>query len=315
MHPIDFSKKMLLTVVIPVYNRANIVPRTLKSIERQSVRDFSVILVDNNSTDGTLSVLEKWRDNEARAIGINVRVISELKPGSTAARNAGLRLVETPYTMFFDSDDEMLPNHIADFIEAIKANPSVDLLGRPALSIYPDGRKRIMRFTTSSMLFNHIFHSILGTLRYVAKTELFRRVGGWNESLPAWNDLEFGVRLLLANPRAVKVNGEPSVLLYVHNESITGTDFFHNSCAHQKSLNKMEEHLRTAGNNTAITWINTRRVILAARHVIEGHPTEGKDLLQRTITASSAPFRLRLLYMQHRLMGRGTAIFAKLLFR
>lgn len=305
---------MLLTVVIPVYNRANIVPRTLKSIERQSVRDFSVILVDNNSTDGTLSVLEKWRDNEARAIGINVRVITELKPGSTAARNAGLRLVETPYTMFFDSDDEMLPNHIADFIEAIKANPSVDLLGRPALSIYPDGRKRIMRFTTSSMLFNHIFHSILGTLRYVAKTELFRRVGGWNENFSTWDDYELGIRLILSNPNVARVYGNPSTIVHIHDKSITGPDYFHNRQAIECVLQKIEEYIKHTGNKTALSWIDTRRVILAARYVIEGHPVEGEKLLATIIKSSASPIRLKLLYIQHRLMGRGTAIFARLLF-
>ncbi|MDE6120284.1 MAG: glycosyltransferase family 2 protein, partial [Muribaculaceae bacterium] len=49
-----------ITVVIPVYNRAGIVGRTLETLDAQVFQDFYVILVDNNSTDGTLEVLQQW---------------------------------------------------------------------------------------------------------------------------------------------------------------------------------------------------------------------------------------------------------------
>ncbi|MGN0223934.1 MAG: glycosyltransferase family 2 protein, partial [Muribaculaceae bacterium] len=51
-----------LTIVIPVYNRATIVERTLASVAAQTLRPLSVVLVDNNSTDGTLSVLQRWAE-------------------------------------------------------------------------------------------------------------------------------------------------------------------------------------------------------------------------------------------------------------
>ena len=304
---------MELTVVIPVYNRAKIVARTLKSLECQTTHDFSVILIDNNSTDNTLRVLEQWRDKVAPSL-FPVTVITEKTPGATAARNAGLKLVETPYTMFFDSDDEMLPTHISDFIAAIKSNPDVELFGRPAVSLKANGQKQLIRFTTSSMMYNHIFHSILSTQRYIAKTELFRRVGGWNESLPAWNDYELGIRILLARPKAAQVSGKPTVIQYMHDESITGADYFHNRLSIVKVLDLIEEHLRKAGETSAISWVNVRRIIMAARFTIEGHLAAGKELRDRTLANSATPLRLRMLYLQHRIMGRGTAIPAKILF-
>lgn len=304
---------MKLTVVIPVYNREKIVPRTLASIERQSTRDFAVVLVDNNSTDGTLNVLSRWRD-KMTAEGLDVTVIKETKPLATAARNAGLALVTTPYTMFFDSDDEMLPCHIADFLQAIDSQPEADILGRSIISLFPDGSKRTMKFTTSNMLYNHIFHSILGTQRYVARTDLFRLVGGWDETLPAWNDYELGVRLLLANPRVVQVAGQPSVVQHIHHQSITGSDFFHRQAEHTLALDVVERHLVEAGRKREIAWIDTRRVVLAARYVIEGHRDEGHALLADTLQRGRAPRRLKLLYRQHLTMGRGTAIPARLLF-
>lgn len=50
-----------LTIVIPVYNRAGIVGRTLESVQRQTLRPLRVVLVDNNSTDATPEVLRAWK--------------------------------------------------------------------------------------------------------------------------------------------------------------------------------------------------------------------------------------------------------------
>ncbi|MDE6528594.1 MAG: glycosyltransferase family 2 protein, partial [Muribaculaceae bacterium] len=98
----------LITIVVPVYNRAGIVERTLESIRQQSHRPLSVVLVDNNSTDNTPHVLRKWK-SEVEAPDMQVTIVDEPVAGAPAARNRGLGLTTTPYVMFFDSDDIMTP--------------------------------------------------------------------------------------------------------------------------------------------------------------------------------------------------------------
>ncbi|MDE6485411.1 MAG: glycosyltransferase family 2 protein, partial [Duncaniella sp.] len=97
----------LIDVIIPVYNRASIVEKTLRSIERQTVWPARVILVDNNSTDGTMQVLKRWAE-EMTGRGLQVKVLSEAMAGAAAARNRGLDASAAEYVMFFDSDDVML---------------------------------------------------------------------------------------------------------------------------------------------------------------------------------------------------------------
>ncbi|MDE6573922.1 MAG: glycosyltransferase family 2 protein, partial [Muribaculaceae bacterium] len=92
-----------LSIIIPVYNRESIVLRTLESVERQTLRPLKLILVDNGSSDGTLAVLEQWRQEHA-APGFEVEVYSEPVPGACAARNKGLAVADTEFVMFFDSD-------------------------------------------------------------------------------------------------------------------------------------------------------------------------------------------------------------------
>ena len=100
-----------ITIVMPVRDRASVVGRTLESIERQTFRPLSVVIVDNGSTDITPEIVEKWR-RRVDGDDFKVTVVTEPRPGASAARNRGLREVESEYVMFFDSDDEMLPRHV-----------------------------------------------------------------------------------------------------------------------------------------------------------------------------------------------------------
>ncbi|MDE7388508.1 MAG: glycosyltransferase family 2 protein, partial [Muribaculaceae bacterium] len=103
------TEPKLITVVIPVRNRARLVEATLASVAAQSMAPARIVLVDNGSTDGTEEVLRRWADKRTDTI-----VVSEPIPGAAAARNRGLREVESPYVMFFDSDDIMPTRHIEE---------------------------------------------------------------------------------------------------------------------------------------------------------------------------------------------------------
>ncbi|MDE5837351.1 MAG: glycosyltransferase family 2 protein, partial [Paramuribaculum sp.] len=140
----------LITIVLPVRNRAELLPRTLRSIAAQSLRPLKVIAVDNGSTDSTAEILSKWAQEVAPS-GIDVTVLSEEKPGASAARNRGLAEVTTPYVMFFDSDDEMLQGHLERLIVGIKNHPHTELFGWSTLSELPNGRKHLTSFANDRL--------------------------------------------------------------------------------------------------------------------------------------------------------------------
>lgn len=94
------KQQALISIIIPVFNRAGIVGRTLDSIAAQTLRPLNIILVDNNSSDNTLEVLTQWgKDNSTD--DFKITILQEKKPGAAAARNCGLKIVKTPYVMFF----------------------------------------------------------------------------------------------------------------------------------------------------------------------------------------------------------------------
>src|SRR5215472_10992012 len=112
---------MLFSVVIPTYNRAHLLARTLVSVRRQRFTDYEVLVVDDGSTDGTQAYLQGL-DNK-------VRVIRQANSGSGAARNVSVREAKGDYVALLDSDDLWFPWTLDIFARAIREHRRPHILG------------------------------------------------------------------------------------------------------------------------------------------------------------------------------------------
>lgn len=95
------------SIVIPTYNRAESILQTLESCFAQTYSDFEIIVVDDGSSDSTLTVLKAVQD-------ARMSVVSQINAGPAAARNHGMRLSRGHFVAFLDSDDSWYP----EFLEA-----------------------------------------------------------------------------------------------------------------------------------------------------------------------------------------------------
>ncbi|WP_305150501.1 glycosyltransferase family A protein [uncultured Duncaniella sp.] len=313
-----------ITIVIPVYNRAHTLGRTLRSIEGQKVSPARVILVDNNSTDDSWETMQRW-SNHMKEYDKDVVLLKESKPGACAARNRGLKKVETSFVMFFDSDDEMLPDHVADFSEAIRKNPTYDIFGRSIECEESDGKRRKLYFTAKSPMFNHIFRGCLSTQRMVIRTELIRQTGGWDETLPAWNDYELGVRLLLATDRIMDIGGKTTVVTYHLADSITGTSYSSRHEHWEKSLDRVEKHFINIGRKDLARLTDARRMVLASQYRSEGDTCEENQMRENAICQAArlyaevidktdSPWKMKAVYLHNRLFKRLTWALVRIIF-
>ncbi len=197
-----------LSIVIPVYNRGEIVGRTLRSVEAQTYRPLKVILVDNASTDNTAAVLGAWRDRTA-SHDFEVTIVAETTPGAAAARNRGLAMVDTPWVMFFDSDDTMHPAHCGRVMDAAARNDA-DIIAWD-VNIHLPARTVKGLPLGSHPIFDCIFHGSMATQRWCARTSLVRDAGGWNPQAYLWNDIELGTRMLVRRPAIYSLGGSTTV--------------------------------------------------------------------------------------------------------
>jgi len=89
----------MVSIVIPTYNRARLLERAVRSVLRQTYKDFEIIIVDDNSTDNTQSVVFDLKDERIRYVK------HEKNRGGSAARNTGIRIARGFLVTFLDDDD------------------------------------------------------------------------------------------------------------------------------------------------------------------------------------------------------------------
>jgi len=199
-----------ISVVIPAFNRQKAVGRAIKSVLGQTCQDFEIIVVDDGSTDATVSAVAAFDDPRINLIR------HDRNRGGSAARNTGIGAGVAPYVAFLDSDDEWLPTKLERQLEVFER--SDDLLGlvyTGAARVYPDGS--ISRYIPrpqvdlprALLTANVIGETSLGMVRRNA----LEAIGGFDESLPSCQDLDLWQRI----SERFRVDAVPEVLVRIAN--------------------------------------------------------------------------------------------------
>jgi glycosyltransferase involved in cell wall biosynthesis len=127
----------LISIIIPVYNRAHLVGETLDSILAQTYPHWECILTDDHSTDTTVAVLKTYAEKDPR---FRCAIRPEDRPkGANACRNYGFELSKGEYIQWFDSDDLMLPTFLNEKINYLKNNN--DFIITKCVNFYQDSTK------------------------------------------------------------------------------------------------------------------------------------------------------------------------------
>jgi glycosyltransferase involved in cell wall biosynthesis len=181
------------SVVIPNYNRLDVMRRAVASVMAQDEPDFELIIVDD-STDATRAWLATLSDPRIKVI------LPERRRGVSAARNLGIAAARAPIVAFLDSDDFYLPQRLSRALEALdlepdlvctlsSANKEVRKELRP--SPLPDVKLGPQAFEWA------LYSDLIGVdgSSITARTEAARAIGGFCEQLHRTEDREFLIRL------------------------------------------------------------------------------------------------------------------------
>lgn len=295
------------SIVVPVKNREKLIIRCLDSVYNQSYRPIRLIVVDNGSTDGTYAAMESWKDKH-ESEDFSVTIVTENRPGASAARNRGLLEVNTDYMLFFDSDDVMLPELAVTVMEAFDRDKKLDLVYWRTATINEKEEVIPRRFARFDLIRRHIYNAVLPTQAYALRTSFIKRIGAWNSSLPCWNDWELGLRILLNEPN---MKGIYRVLVHIYpqKDSITGTDFHSKAGQWEKSIEAMEKDATLAPEplrNRILEMLIYRRIILGAHYAREGEKELGEKSVESTLKNANLPeWRKKLLRLIYRYTAQG----------
>ena len=325
----DGGKFEELTIVIPYFNREQFLPRTFRSLERSTRRAARLIFVDNGSQDGSRALCEDFARRHPEQ---DILLLSESRSGAAIARNAGLAEVKTPWTYFFDSDDELSPRFIEQMEQTLKehAEQNFDVIAFRTVMVHPDGSMTQRQSMFNESATDQILMSQLVTQNLFVRTDFLRRIGGWNEQLREWDDWELGIRVLVDGGKVLWLRDCAYHRIYLHPDSLTGKNFL-TTCrgidvAMQSVLNlcreKKKGRMDTPKSSSICRALAFRYALLSGILLREGGRTASLRFWSRALQCASAacgskvPRSLRLPLAFFRAYtargGRGAWRFARL---
>jgi glycosyltransferase involved in cell wall biosynthesis len=186
-----------ISVILPVHNRAGLLPRAIASVVEQSLADFELIVVDDGSTDASLDVARSSDDPRIRIIELHQN------RGGNVARNEGIRAARAPLIAFLDSDDAYLQQKLERIVSIFDERPGLDLLVDSFVKIQPAGSARPRVVRRNPVIDDRaLFRKALFTRRLwkatpaiTAKREAIIRAGLFDESLRRLQDFDLLIRI------------------------------------------------------------------------------------------------------------------------
>ncbi len=206
----------LVSVIIPVFNRAGIIERSLRSVLAQTVDDLEVIVVDDGSRD-----VDALEDVIASIHDLRIILVKlDRNRGLSAARNAGINAARGRYLAFQDSDDYWMPEKLARQLEVFErtGDRKVGLVYCRYYGETDEGESEV----TGPMLRGHITDEILdgqfrfiGTQMYLVRRDVFAKDVKFDESMRHTEDRDYLIRCSLE----VEIDGVDMPLVKIDRKS------------------------------------------------------------------------------------------------
>jgi len=307
----EFPKSSLVSIILPTYNRAHIISRSIISILNQTYKDFELIIVDDCSTDNTREVIENYSKMDDR-----VKYIRNNKNlGPSGARNVGIKLAIGEFIAFQDDDDEWYPYKLEKQVNLLQMLPEnfgvvysgfYKIIGKekiyiPEHHIYPK----------EGIIHNSLLKgNFVGTPSILARKTALLDVGFFDEKLPMLEDWELVIRL--SKKYLFKFIDEPLFISYDSPKSVnkqSGVNLI-NTLEYiiNKNISDFSKNKKILGNAYyelgKVCILNSKKR-LSLKYLffsVKNDPFRPKFLIIFTISLFTMPFTKQLIYLKRRLI-------------
>ncbi len=191
--------KPSVSVIIPAYNCAPLIGRTLTSVLQQDFQDWEAIVLDDASTDDTWAVCNALEPDHRVQLLRNPKNL-----GSAGTRNRGINAARGDYIALLDADDRWYPSFLGTQLQVLNSSPEIhcvcsdfDLIDENDAITFASSAR--FAYDTSHPLQRHTLASLWESSRnlipstFVAERQVLEKVGGFQEGY--WEDINFWLRL------------------------------------------------------------------------------------------------------------------------
>ncbi|MCK5096853.1 MAG: glycosyltransferase [Desulfobacteraceae bacterium] len=274
----------IVSVVIPTYNRKDIISRAIESVRNQTYKNYEIIIVDDGSTDGTVDYIKNHYNNK-------IHCISQENQGASSARNKGISEAKGKYIAFLDSDDEWVDSKLTTQVAFLEENPEIALLcGRTYRS---DNIKKVnspLAQKITGNLFTILYsHSFVSTPTVIVKKDVLDQVGAFDLNYKSAEDFDLWLKIthdyqcaFLPDLVAIVNRGKDNL----STDKIT---------LHIHALDILEKHYdkRLIPDRVYKKAISNSLIALGRNYLTSGQTSKAKECFIRSFKLY--PFRLRSL--------------------
>jgi glycosyltransferase involved in cell wall biosynthesis len=181
-----------VSVIIPTYQKGPYISQAIESVLSQTYTDFSIIVIDDGSTDNTSEVLTKYKDK--------ISIIRQVNKGPAAARNQGIKASNSEFIAFLDADDIWLPYKLERQVNMFLEDPAIALVYSDTLifSNEVDYRKTYFDIfpPASGNVYQELFVSdFIPTLTAIIRRSCLNVTGFFDESVFGPEDYDLWLRI------------------------------------------------------------------------------------------------------------------------
>lgn len=230
----------LVTIIIPSYNRANLIHYTLDSVQAQKYKNWECLVIDDGSTDKTIDIIKKYQQKDPRFISYYRK---KLPKGAPTCRNIGLEKSRGKYIIFLDSDDILFPHALENRIRFLEHNQNLDFCVSDGLrGEYPiKSTHKYLYISTykSKEVLKEFFNFSIpwNTLNPTYKTNSLKLKNiFWDPNIKGFQDIDFHIQIILHQLKFDYVNNEPDCLWTSHNKGNIGLDLYKNNTHYEQKL-------------------------------------------------------------------------------
>lgn len=182
----------LVSIVIPIYNHAHSLKKSVVSIIAQTHRPMEVIMVDDGSTDNSGDLAEQVT-NLLIIDGTNAIIVHQGNKGASAARNRGFKEAKGEYVIFWDADTVAKPDMLEKMVKSLQGHPE-------ASYVYSQ-----FKFGWKTMKSHSFDQDLLTKVNYIDTTSLIRKNDfiGFDESLKRFQDWDLWLSMLEKNKKGI----------------------------------------------------------------------------------------------------------------
>lgn len=207
----------MISVIIPCHNCEGFINRCVDSVLNQTYQDVEIILVNNNSSDNSLALLNKYQSE----FPDKIFVFEESKKGAPAARNHGLYKARGEWIQFLDADDELSPDKLQGQLNIALAT-GADVVAGACLLLYKKENRIVQIIRRADKdIWKGLITSNLGiTSSNLWRKQAFFDVNGWDETLSSSQEYDVLFRLLKNNAK-VAVDNSVKTTVHFSNNSVS----------------------------------------------------------------------------------------------